>query len=138
MCLRSAPCCQTIIEASLLLSNLIIFVSTEYYFLAFQCSKIYFNFNFTILQLVSSAILVIVGVVVTQSKDDQLSLVSTLPVSVQQAVYHIIFDVREDVNYIPVIIILITCLVSFIVSFLGCLGTCLHKKCMLILVSLLN
>merc|ERR1711983_57242 len=117
MCWRQAPCCQTLIELALCCSNSFVF-------------------------LLSSSVLILCGLVLVQPETINSPSFSFIPDDLVQPLRDIILDPRGQVNLIPVLFLLSLVFVIFLISFLGCVGTCLHSRCMvftyfLLMVSLL-
>lgn len=87
------------------------------------------------LQTLSCGVLVVAAVILVQN--ETLSSTDILPAQVSPYVEATVYGVRGELNFIPVVSILIITFTVFLVSFLGCVGTCLHNRCMIVFVSYL-
>ena len=80
----------------------------------------------------SCSVLIVCGLILVQPETiSSSSSIPFLPDDLSQPLLNIIFDTRGQANLIPVLFILTFVLVTFLISFLGCLGTCLRSRCMI-------
>lgn len=86
-------------------------------------------------QLLSCSVLILCGLVLVQPETINSPSFSFIPDHLAQPIRDVLLDPRGQVNLVPVLFLLSLVLVIFLISFLGCLGTCLHSRCMIFTVS---
>ena len=86
-------------------------------------------------QLLSCSVLIVCGLVLVQPETINSPSFSFIPDHLAQPIRDVLLDPRGQVNLVPVLFLLSLVLVIFLISFLGCLGTCLHSRCMIFTVS---
>jgi len=109
--MRRGPCCQTLIESSLFLSNCLVFL--------FSC-----------------LILIGLGFFLTNANEWIFST-NLIPSQSYEYLQHVLIDLHGAINLLPVLAIVVICMCSILISFIGCIGTCLHNKCFVIIYFLL-
>lgn len=99
--MRNGPCCQTLIELTLCCCNTLVFV-------------------------VSFSVLVGAGWLLVQPDAG-----AYLPDQLTQPLAPVLYDLRGEVSLLPVLLFLAAVLAILLISFLGCVGTCLRNRCMI-------
>lgn len=105
--MRRGPCCQTLIESTLFLSNCLVF-------------------------FISCLILIGLGFFLTNANDWIFST-NIIPVQYYEGLLQVLIDLHGAINLLPVLVIVTVCMCSILISFIGCIGTCLHNKCFVII-----